>query len=347
MRLIMMGTGGYAVPTFEALLDSTHTVAALVTKPPAGKKKKPAPVNPMRQAAEARGLALFDPESVNSPEAHELLAALDAELFVVCDYGQILSPETLALAKHGGINLHASLLPKYRGAAPINWAIYNGDTETGNTVLHMTPKIDAGPSVAQDRVTIGPEETAVELEDRLALRGAPLVLEVIAEIAADRLQPIIQNKELVTRAPRLKKRDGAIDWSRTAAEITNQIRAMKPWPGTFTHWHRSDKEPLRLAIPHVREVPVDQMSVDQMSVDQMSVDQMPDVSSEGAPSSEPALSGATEPGTVLESTQRLVIATGDGLLSIEELQPAGKRVLSAAEFLRGYPVPVGDRFGEA
>jgi len=320
MRLIMMGTGGYAVPTFEALLDSEHTVSALVTKPPPEARKKRAPLNPMRQVAEARGLTILDPVSVNSPEAHEQLIALEPELFVVCDYGQILSPETLALARFGGINLHASLLPQYRGAAPINWALYNGDTESGNTVLHMTPRIDAGPSVAQDRVAIGADETAVELEERLAQRGAPLVLEAIAALAADRLKPIEQEPALVTRAPRLKKRDGNIDWSRTATQIVNQIRAFEPWPGTFSHWHRTEKEPLRIAIARA--------SVAKDSTDDATTSEAP------------------EPGQVLDTEGRIVVATGGGeALLIEELQPSGKRVLSAADFLRGYPVQVGDRFG--
>lgn len=313
MRIIMMGTGGYAVPTFEALLDSDHEVVSLITKPPAGRKRKSAPVNPMRAAAEARGLTIHDPESINSPEGHEILRAAGAELFVVCDYGQILSPETLALSTHGGINLHASLLPKYRGAAPINWALFNGDAETGNTVLHMTPKIDAGPCVAQDIVTIELDEDAIALEERLAARGAPLVLETIAAIAAGRLEAIVQDKALVTRAPRLKKSDGEIDWSRTAGQILDQMRALKPWPGTFSHWHREGKEPLRLTIPAA---------------------QLAD-----------GIATAGTAGTIIESGDRLVIATAEGALELPQLQPAGKRVLSAAEFLRGYPVAVGQRFG--
>ncbi|REK22627.1 MAG: methionyl-tRNA formyltransferase [Planctomycetota bacterium] len=317
MRIVMMGTGGYAVPTFEALLESSHDVTALVTKAlPSGKRPPP---NPMRTVAEARGVPILDPVDVNDPAAHPSLVALQPELFVVCDYGRILSPQVLALAPHGGINLHASLLPKYRGAAPINWALYHGETVTGNTVLHMTPRVDGGPCVAQNRVDIGPEENAVELEQRLARLGAPLVLQVVEAIAAGHLEPIEQDRASVTRAPRLKKSDGDIDWTRTAEQIFNQIRALKPWPGTFTHWHREGAEPLRLSVPAAQVVSGEAIS---------------------------GTAGAA-PGQILEVGERLLVATGDGVLALVELQPAGKRVLSTAEFLNGYRVQAGDRFGPA
>ena len=180
MRLVMMGTGPFAVPTFRALLASPHEMLGLITRPdrPAHRREK-TPANPMREVPRQNGLAVFEPQSINSPEAQAQLRQWAADLFVVCDYGQILSRETLSLARLGGINLHASLLPKYRGAAPINWAIYHGETETGVTVIHMTPQLDAGPCLVQHRTPIGPTETAPELEARLAELGTGAVLEAI------------------------------------------------------------------------------------------------------------------------------------------------------------------------
>lgn len=313
MRLIMMGTGPFAVPTFRALLDSSHDVAALFTRPdkPLHGKSR-AEANPMRAEAEQRGLPVHDPADVNAPAARMLLASSQPELLVVCDYGQILKRATLEIASSGGINLHGSLLPKYRGAAPINWAIYHGEAETGVTVIHMTPRLDAGPAIAQAATFIGPDETAAELEPRLAELGAPLVLESIDALATGTARPIEQDSAQATRAPRLKKEDGAVDWSRPAAAIKNQVRALQPWPKSHTFWQRPDHEPVRLILSRVQVEPD---------------------------------SGGGEPGTVLEAAGgRLVIATGDGGLAIDEIQPAGKRALSAADFLRGYPVQPGQRF---
>ena len=172
----MMGTGPFAVPTFCGLYQTRHEVVALVTAPLRSHRgKEVPPASSIREVARRHATPLLEPEDINTPEAAGQLAACRAELLVVCDYGQILKPATLATARLGGINLHASLLPKYRGAAPINWAIYHGETETGVTVIQMTPKIDAGPCVAQARTPIGPEETAPELETRLAESGAGLV----------------------------------------------------------------------------------------------------------------------------------------------------------------------------
>ena len=166
MRLVMMGTGPFAVPTLESLLDSSHEVVALVTRPSVAAQtrgKTKAPPNPMRELAESRGLPVLDPVNVNEDSFRPALIALRPELLVVCDYGQILSPAALSVAPLGGINLHGSLLPKYRGAAPVQWAIWRGEQETGVTVIHMTPRLDAGPNLAQLTTAIGPAETAAEL----------------------------------------------------------------------------------------------------------------------------------------------------------------------------------------
>lgn len=311
MRIIMLGTGPFAVPTLRGLAGSRHEVAAVVTRPPQDRK---ATASPMRRAAEELGLVVHWPPTVNSAETQAQLAATSPDLLVVCDYGEILRPETLAAARLGGINLHGSLLPKYRGAAPVQWAILHGEAETGNSVIHMTPGLDAGPILAQQRTPIGPDEDAAELEERLASMGAQAVLEVIDSLEAGTAKPIAQVASHVSKAPRLKKEQGAIDWTQAAQEIKNQVRALRPWPRAFTFWHPAEGAPVRLNVDRVAVAAV----------------------------AEPAA-----PGTVMETSPRLVIAAGDGAIEVLELQPAGKRSMSAAEFLRGNRVKAGDQFGKA
>ena len=310
MRLVMMGTGPFAVPTYRGLYETHHTVEALVTGPIRG--KRPAELGPMRDLALSHGTGIFDPDDINSPQSQERLTAYGADLFVVCDYGQILAAPTLATARMGGINLHASLLPKYRGAAPINWALLHGDLETGVSVIHMTPRVDAGPVIGQASLLIQPNETAVELEARLAEIGAWLIRRSIDSLESGILQALPQNPALASKAPRLKKTDGAIDWSRSAEAIKNQIRGLEPWPKTYTFWHRPGEPPLRLILGPATAV-------------------------EGT---------AASPGTVLEASGgRLIVAAGQQALQLEGVQPSGKRLLSTAEFLRGYHVQPGQRFG--
>jgi methionyl-tRNA formyltransferase len=316
MRLVMMGTGPFAVPTFRALFQSPHEVRALVTQPlrPAHGRGKELP-NPLREIAAQHSTPVYDPESINTDAARTELVRFEPELLVVADYGQILSPETLATARHGGINLHGSLLPRYRGAAPIQWAVYHGDAETGVTVIHMTPALDAGPCVAQLAIAIDPEETAGDLEPRLSEAGAPLVLDVIARLGESRLEAIPQNNAQATRARRLKKSDGLLDFARPALALKNQIRAFEPWPKSFTFWLRSGQEPLRLIVSKAAVAP-------------------------GVAGQPPGTVLAAEPG-------RLIVAAGADALELLEVQPAGKRQLAAQEFLRGYPVAAGDKFGSA
>ncbi|MFO0869114.1 MAG: methionyl-tRNA formyltransferase [Pirellulales bacterium] len=319
MRLVMMGTGPFAVPTFERLLDSSHEVVALYTRPPQPfRGRGPAPVNPMREVAERRQVPVFDPPDINAPETRQQLAACQADLLVVCDYGQILRSETLAVARLGGINLHGSLLPRYRGAAPVQWAVFQGDSVTGVSVIHMTPQLDGGPILATRTTPIGPDETAGELEPRLARLGVEPVFEALDQLAVwDGVATlgVRQDPQLATKAPRIRKQDGAIDWCRPARAIRQQVRAFQPWPGSYTTWPAARGGPLRLIITRVSEVEL------------------------------PAEHMAAPPGTVVVSDgRRLVIATGQGGLAIEQLQPAGKRLLDVSEFLRGYPVPVGDQW---
>ena len=316
----MFGTGPFAVPTFEALIQSPHEVVALFTRPIAdsGKRRKTAE-NPTRDVAESAGLSVFDPMNVNDSESVEQLLKFEADLFVVCDYGQILSRECLAASKLGGINLHGSLLPKYRGAAPINWAIFQGEPVTGITIIHMTAKLDGGPCLIKAETEIGSQETAEQIEPRLAKLGVTPVLEAIDILENwDGNSPIgqIQDPAQATRAPRLKKSDGKIDWSRSAVEIVNQIRAFQPWPGSFTNWHNEKlKQPLRLIIHQATALP-----------------ELGDF-------------GGKAPGCVLVSDgNALVIQSGTGPISIDTVQPAGKRAMPIGDFLRGRAPAIDDLF---
>lgn len=314
----MVATGPFAAPTLRSLYETHHAVVALVSSPLIRRGgPRPVPASPVRDIAHEHGTPVFSPEDVNAPESLERLREFRADLLVVCDYGQILSASALAAARLGGINLHASLLPKYRGAAPINWAIYHGETVTGVTVIHMTPRLDAGPCIAQAEVPIDPDETAVELEARLAEQGAWLVRRAIDAIEAGRIEAVPQDPSRASKAPRLKKTDGRIDWSRPAAAIRNHVRAMEPWPRTYTYWHRRRGRPLRLILGPV------------------------DVVEAGA-------AGESAPGAVLEvSSDRLLVAAGQDAVALRSVQPAGRRMLPIDEFLRGNRVEPGDHFGPA
>jgi methionyl-tRNA formyltransferase len=314
----MLGTGPFAVPTLRRLHSSTHEVVRVITRPLRARRAEPPP---MQQAAEALDIPVWQPETVNSDESRSRLGADAPELLVVCDYGELLKPETLAIAPWGGINLHASLLPKYRGAAPVQWAILNGDAETGNTVIQMTPGLDAGPCLGVDHVAIDPDETAGELEARLAERGGELVLSVIEALAVGTATPIPQDKSQASKAPRLQKEHGLIDWSRPAVAIKNRVRALDPWPRAYTHWQRGAGEPLRLIMHRTQVI---------------------------EPIAMPAtvLAGSVplpRPGEILEAGPRLIVAAGDGALELLTIQPAGKRPMTAAELLRGYPLALGQQ----
>jgi methionyl-tRNA formyltransferase len=269
----------------------------------------------MVELARRRGLVIAAPENINDPAALEMIVAQRPELLVVCDYGQILAPEVLAAAPLGGINLHASLLPKYRGAAPVTWALYPGERATGVTVIHMTPKLDAGPCLVQRTLSIEAHEDAVALENRLARLGVEAVGAAITLLEAwDQVSILgtLQDSSQATRAPRLKKEDGLVDWSRPAHALVNQVRAFQPWPGTYAHWRPSADRSLRLILVEVAAAP--------------------------------AGDETAKSGTVLEASEgRLAVATGRGRLEIRRLKPSGGQVLSSEEFLRGYRVRVGDR----
>jgi methionyl-tRNA formyltransferase len=321
MRIVMMGTGTFAEPTFEALLAGPYPVAGLVTQPDrvAGESRGSTRQTGrgMKGIALARSIPVYQPESINTAEGVAALQAFRPDLLVVAAYGQILSKDVLAVPSRGGINVHASLLPKYRGAAPVAWAIYHGETITGVTIIRMSVHLDAGEMLAQETVAIGPEETAGELEARLAPVGARLAMRVIGEMAAGTTRGVKQDKALVTRAPKLTKEHGQIDWTRPAREVCNQIRAMQPWPTAYTYLDRRDQQPLRVLI--ARAIPV-----------------------------EPAPAEDFASGQILPSgdcSRLIVFAGGSSRVENVELQPAGKRRMAAAEFLRGHRLEPGDHFG--
>lgn len=320
MRLVMMGTGLFAEPTLEALLHSPHQVVGLVTQPDravgAERGSTRQTGRGMKTIAQERGVPVLQPESINTPEGVAALAELRPDLLVVAAYGQILAREVLAVPPQGGINVHASLLPKYRGAAPIAWAIYHGESQTGVTIIKMSVSLDAGDMLAQEAMDIGNEETAGEVEARLAPLGARLALQVIEQIQNGTVQGRKQDQSQVTKAPKLKKENGSIDWSRSAEQVCNQIRAMQPWPTAYTYWHRTGQEPLRLIVARAK------------------------VSSVDAPP-------GCEPGSILIlNSPTISVATGGNtVVEIHELQPAGKRRMRAEEFLRGRKPQAGDRLG--
>lgn len=319
MRLIMMGTGPFGKPTLEMLIREGHDTPLLVTRPTAELKTRGKSVmasTPMADVAKAHGIPVIEVADVNAPEAHAQLLALKADLFVVCDFGQILSAATLSIPRLGGINLHGSLLPKYRGASPVAWAILAGDQLTGVSVIHMTPRLDAGPILSTKETPILPEETCPELEARLSELGCEAVRDALRQLKQwDGESPIgtRQDKSLATKAPRLAKSDGEVDWSKPAEVIHRQVRALKPWPGAFTHLEIGEsKPPLRLILEKV------------------------------ALPQEGVLDQATEAGRIVQIRgDRFMVATGKGQVEILEVQPAGKRRMSASEFVRGYRIQPG------
>ena len=316
-RLVLMGTGPFAVPSFNALRIAGHEILLVVTKPqPPVKSRKGPPPSPVRTWAEENGLPVYDPLSINVPEAVERVSGCSADLMVVCDYGQILKPAALATTKLGGINLHGSLLPAYRGAAPVQRALLSGDRITGVSVIHMTPKLDGGPVVGVRETEITDSETAGELEDRLSLIGVEATLEAVDLLGSWDGESSIgeaQDQSKVSKAARLSKAEAEVEWTRTIREIDCHVRGMQPWPTAFTHLSvREGKPPIRLAIKEVKASDV------------------------------PA--GISRPGEIVAGDGFLV-AVADGVLEICRLQPAGKREMAGIDFLRGHNPPAGTKLG--
>ncbi|MGE3820570.1 MAG: methionyl-tRNA formyltransferase [Isosphaeraceae bacterium] len=317
LRIVMLGTGDFALPTFLQLCESGEDVVALITQPdrPQGRKQTLVPSR-IKVAAMDRKITILQPEDLNAPEGVEAVRNLAPDLLVTAAYGQILSSEVLAIPRLGGINLHGSILPSYRGAAPVARAIERGEVETGVTVILMNPKVDAGGMLHVARTPIDPDETAGELEARLAVLGAPLVVKAVHELTQGSAVVRPQDRSRVTRAPKLRKEDGQIDWSKSAITIHNLVRAMQPWPIASSYLHRADPpgaEPLRVIV-HKSQAHHSETTA--------------------------------TPGQVIEASgDRLRVAAGTGTVSLLTVQIPGKRAMPVSEFLRGHRVDPGDRFG--
>ena len=316
LRLVMMGTGRFALPTFLGLCESSHDVVGLVTQPDRTGRGHHRHAHPMKDTAVERRLPVFQPDNANSPESLDRLRQFEADLFVVAAYGQILSADLLAIPRLGAINVHASLLPKYRGAAPINYAILNGEAETGITLFQIEPRLDAGPMLGQVSTPIGGKETAGDVEQRLSQLAVELTLDVVDQIEAGTAQGLPQDRSLVSKAPRMPKQLGAIDWTQPAVVVERHLRAMQPWPKPYTYLHQPDRDPLRLLI---------------LDAD---------------PTESPEKSSSSPAGTILAvDVADLIVQCGEDALAVRRLQPAGKRAMATADFLRGHAVTVGDRLG--
>ncbi len=307
LRTIFMGTPAFACPTLQKLIDRGERPVAVVTQPdrPKGRGQQTSQP-PVKVLAEQHGIPVHQPPKVRAPEFIEIVRELRPDLIVVVAFGQILPKGLLEIPKYGCINVHASLLPRYRGAAPLNWCIINGETETGVTTMLMDVGLDTGDMLLEKRTAIDPEEDTQSLHDRLALLGAEALAETIDLLKRGELKPQKQDDALTCYAPMLKKEDGCIDWQRENRDIKNQVRGMTPWPGAYTFLDGK-----MLKIYKTRTA-----------------------------------AGGGSPGAVLRvDRQGLEVACGTGSLFIEELQLEGRKRLSAADFLAGYKIEPGTLLG--
>ena len=308
MRIVFMGTPQAAVPTLRRCLSDGHEVVAVWTQPdrPSGRGHRVS-FSPVKEFAVAHGLDVFQPKRLKNEEAASLFASHDADLAVVVAYGRILPDYFLQTPRRGCINVHFSLLPRYRGAAPANWAIVNGETETGVTTMFIEPTLDTGPILLQRKTPIGDQETAPELMERLSEIGAELLGETLAQL--DDLTPRPQRDQDATFAPILTKEDGLIDWSRSAVEIERCVRGFQPWPNAFTSFNAKG---LTIWRAEVATSP-----------------------------------GFGTPGEVVVSQRDdlIVQCGGETALRLIEVQPEARKRIGAREFINGLRVKIGDRFG--
>jgi methionyl-tRNA formyltransferase len=314
MRIVFCGTPEFAVPALRRLLaEPAFTIEAVVTQPdrPRGRGQQ-VRSSPVKDLALASGLYVYQPERIKSDSAYEFFKRLAPDAVAIIAYGQIISQRLIDIPRFGWVNLHASLLPKYRGAAPINWAIINGETRTGLTTMQIDAGLDSGPILLQTESEIGPDETAPELALRLAEAGAPLLVESLRGLERDEITPRQQNHAQATLAPLLKKEHGKIDWSLPAVEIYNRIRGLDPWPGAFTSF--------RGKLCHVWGRP--------------------------APASSGPAREKTALGTLVRHSDELYVACGEETaLRLEALRLEGRKRLPPAEFARGARLKPGERFG--
>ena len=319
MKIVFMGTPDFAVSALQALIEAEHKVAAVVTQPdkPRGRGRE-MQVTPVKACALAHGIPVFQPVKIREPEAVETLRAYGADIFVVAAFGQILTEEILSMPKYGCVNIHASLLPKYRGAAPIQRAIIDGEKTSGVTIMQMDRGIDTGGMLLKTEVPIADRETGDSLHDKLAAAGAKLITEALPLIERGEVQPVKQNEEEASYAGMLQKNMGRIDWQRDAVALDRLIRGLISWPGAFTV--RGGR-----ILKIWEEEPVTEEEMRR----------------KGA-----ALPEDAEPGTVLLVEQdAFYVRTGDGFLKILAVQPEGKKRMAVRDFLRGYPIEAGEVLG--
>ena len=311
LRILFYGTPQFAVPSLKFLLKHPDfEVLAVYTQPdrPRGRGQEIS-FTPLKEVALAANLPVHQPAKIRAPEVEAELRALAPDVIVIIAYGQIIPARLLNIPKYGWINLHASLLPKYRGAAPINWAIVNGETKTGNTTMRIDAGMDTGEMLLRQELAIVADETTPELAARLAEAGAPLLAETLCGIANGTLKGRPQNHAEATLAPILKREDGLIDWELSAEQIYNRMRGFTPWPDAYTQF--------RSQLCHLRGKPV---------------------------SNEPA---EAEPGTIVSGTGKLWVACGQGtLLELSTVKLEGRKQVSAVEFANGARLQPGERFGK-
>jgi len=309
MRVAFFGTPAFAVPSLAALVDSSHEVAVVITQPdrPRGRGQKTTS-SPVAAHAEQAGVPVLRPDAIRTDAFLAAFSAFGVDLAVVAAYGRILPASLLAVPRGGFVNVHASLLPRWRGAAPIHRAVMAGDTETGITIMRVVPALDAGPMLASVVLPIGPNETSAELEPRLAEAGARLLVGVVDRLAAGPVAETEQDERLVTYAARIERREGACDWNRPAADVHNHIRGLQPWPLVSVSLH---EQRLRLVRSQVAS---------------------PDATQPAAP------------GTIVRAdADGIVVAAQPGAVRLLALQPDGRAAMPVRDFLNGHRVVVGDR----
>jgi methionyl-tRNA formyltransferase len=311
MNLVFCGTPEFAVPTLKKLVESGHQVRLVVTQPdrPSGRGQEIA-APPVKQTAQSLGLPVVQPDKIkNNQEFRAQLESLHPDAIIVVGYGRIIPKWMIDLPRHGNINLHASLLPKYRGAAPIQWAIARGETVTGVTTMRIDEGLDTGDILLQEEVAIDPEETAVTLAPRLARPGANLMAETLRQLDAGTIQPRKQDNAEATLAPILEKEEGRIDFRRNAAEILNRLRGFQPWPGAFTSFRGKSLNLYQARLAGYGMGPL-------------------------------------VPGEMKAAGNDLFLGCGEGTaLQVLELQPEGKRRMRARDFIQGYRPKAGERLG--
>lgn len=309
LRILFCGTPQFAVPSLQALLaDQRFEILSVITQPDRARGRgQEVSFSPVKQIARDANIPVLQPEKIRAPEFEPQLRAFAADAIVIIAYGQIIPGRLLDAAKLGWINLHASLLPKYRGAAPINWAIVNGETRTGVTTMKIDAGMDTGDILLKRELEIGPQETAPELAVRLSALGAPLVLETLLGLAGGSLQPIPQNHAEATHARILKREDGRIDWNLPAHQIFDRMRGLAPWPGAYTQF--------RGQLCHLWGEPVSNS---------------PDVATAGT--------------LVLRGRELQVVCGGATLLRVARVKLEGRKELSAADFANGARLQPGERF---